>query len=130
MPPVTVRSIAPSFVLLPQEIWVTTAENEIGAGSVIVTVAMDEAHPLETVQEYVPAASPVAVAELPPLGAQLYVNGPAPVAVIVALPLLLPLHDTLVKEETVAVMTGVAFDPELIPPGAIQLDVVPLRVKF
>jgi hypothetical protein len=50
-----------------------------------------------TVQVYVPAHKPVALAAVPPLGAQEYVNGPVPdVMVVVAEPVHAPLQVMLV----------------------------------
>ena len=57
-------------------------------------------HPLEsvTVHVYVPTGNPVAVALVPPLGAQLYVYGPVPpVAFTVALPVLPPKHCSFIS---------------------------------
>ena len=53
------------------------------------------------VQVYIPAGRAVVVAAVPPDGAQEYVYpGVPPETVTVAAPLLPPLHDTLVCEET------------------------------
>ena len=70
---------------------------------VILAVAV---HPFAsvTVIVYVPAENPVPVALVPPIGVHAYVYGLVPPPpVTVALPLLPPLHNTLVDAPMVAV---------------------------
>jgi hypothetical protein len=56
---------------------------------------------------YVPAASPVAVAAVPPDGAHAYVYAPVPpVTVTVAEPLVPPLHATLTWEVVAVIAEG------------------------
>lgn len=64
----------------------------------MVNVRVDVQPPAPvTVQVYVPAHKPVAVAAVPPDGAHAYVNGPVPdVMVVVAEPVHAPLHVMLV----------------------------------
>jgi hypothetical protein len=75
-PGVPLETVTVAVPVLPplQRTLVVEVNALIAVGWVTVVVAV-AVHPLEsvTVAVYVPAASPVAVAAVPPLGAQLYV---------------------------------------------------------
>ncbi len=71
---------------------------------------------------YVPAERLLAVAELPPLGAHAYVNGPVPPVIVpVADPLFPPLHETFVLEAIDAT------PPDVLETAAVTVNVHALR---
>lgn len=97
MPPVTAALASPSQALLQEtSVWVEVTTS--GAGSVMLNVCVaTQPFASVTVAVYVPAARPLAVAAVPPLGDQAYeYAGVPPVTVTVAEPVLPPLQATFV----------------------------------
>ena len=93
--PPTGESVAAPFDPPLHEMFVCDETGaEMATGCVIFTVCVVTQLPASViVQVYVPAANPVAVAAVPPDGAQTYVNGLVPPeGVAVAVPLVPPLQ--------------------------------------
>jgi hypothetical protein len=106
--------------------------NKLG-GWEIETVLEIVPHPFDTLQVYVPALKPEADAELPPLGSQLYVNGPVPLALTVADPVEPPLHNTLFDPVRLTVGGAHAADGDptvIVSIKQILLHVVELGASF
>lgn len=100
VPPVTVTVAEPLLPLQVEPVLVT--EGASAGGSVMVTVCVCTQLPASvTVQVYVPAVRPVAVAAVPPEGVQLYVYGDVPPeAATVAVPVAPPKQLTSVCAES------------------------------
>jgi hypothetical protein len=107
VPPVGVIVAVPLFA--PKQVMFV---EEIVAASTAGSVTVKDCVPVQpfasvTVSVYVPAQRPVAVAEVPPDGAQLYVYaGVPPITVEVMLPLHTPKQETFVTEPEMMIGVG------------------------
>jgi hypothetical protein len=107
VPPAAEIVAAPLLPLLQLTFVIDVTLDVSPAGCVMVTVwVLVQELASVMVQVYVPAARPVAVAAVPPAGAQEYVyEGVPPETEIVAAPLLPPLQLTFVVDKTPDVST-------------------------
>lgn len=117
VPPAGVAVALP--LLFPHVAGTDVAETVSCGGSVIVTVcSVGQLFMSVTVTVYVPAGIAVAVAEDPPEGDQLYVNGPLPVALTVAEPVVSPKQATSTLDCRLTV--GPPVDATVVVPVVVQ----------